>query len=129
MVSRILIINDAQDMLNLFYDILDREEFDLELSNYAFEDQDTIERLGPHLVILDFLTEDRAKRWQLLQKLKMHRSTASIPLIICTAALNDVREQEDYLRKKGVQVVFKPFEADDLVQTVYQTLRSTNYAS
>ncbi len=80
-------------------------------------------------MILDFLTEDRAKRWQLLQKLKMHRSTASIPLIICTAALNDVREQEDYLRKKGVQVVFKPFEADDLVQTVYQTLRSTNYAS
>ena len=122
MMFHILIIDDTQATLNLFYDILNREEFDLELSSYEFENLNTIERLKPDLIILDFMTEDRAKRWQLLQNLKMYRATASIPLIICTPSLNDVKEQKPFLSTKGIQIVLKPFDIDDLVKTVYQVL-------
>ena len=53
------------------------------------------------------------------------RSPASIPVIICTAALQEVREQEDYLQKKEIQIVFKPFDVDELMHAVEQALRSS----
>lgn len=37
----------------------------------------------------------------LLEKPKMYRPTKDIPLILCTAALSEVRQQEDMLRQKG----------------------------
>ena len=50
----------------------------------------------------------------------MDRETASIPIIVCTAAINLVRELEGHLREKGVGVVLKPFNIDDLQLEVNQ---------
>jgi CheY-like chemotaxis protein len=62
--------------------------------------------------------------WQMLEVLKMQRSTVSIPVIACTAALQDVREQEGYLVSQGVHVVYKPFDIDQLLTTIKQALAS-----
>lgn len=56
--------------------------------------------------------------------LKMQRSSASIPVIVCTAALDMVREQEGYLVSQGVHVVFKPFDIDHLMANVKQLLET-----
>lgn len=60
----------------------------------------------------------------MLQLLKMRRSTASIPVIVCTAALNAVREQEGYLVSQGVHVVYKPFDIDHILTTINIALES-----
>ena len=65
----------------------------------------------------------------MLQMLRMQRSTASIPIIICTAALDLVREQEGYLVSQGVHVVYKPFEIDDLLTNIEQLLESQEHIS
>jgi response regulator RpfG family c-di-GMP phosphodiesterase len=61
--------------------------------------------------------------------LKMQRSTAAIPILVCTAALQIVREQEGYLVSQGVHVVYKPFEIDDLLANVKQLLGSQEHVS
>jgi CheY-like chemotaxis protein len=71
---------------------------------------------------LDFLFGNKQMGWQMLQALKMQRSTASIPVIACTAALEDVREQEGYLVSQGVHVVYKPFDVDQLLTIIKQSL-------
>ena len=54
----------------------------------------------------------------------MKRSTASIPVVVCTAALNVVREQEGYLVSQGVHVVYKPFDIDHILTAIKLALES-----
>jgi hypothetical protein len=48
----------------------------------------------------------------------MDRDTANIPVIICSAAIKDLKEMEGYLTAKGVGVLYKPFDVDDLIRLV-----------
>ena len=41
----------------------------------------------------------------MLQKLKMRRSTESIPVLVCTAAVRQAHEMEGYLQSKGIGLV------------------------
>jgi CheY-like chemotaxis protein len=64
--------------------------------------------------------------WQFLQKLKMTPETAKIPLIICTTNQRIVQEMEGHLANKGVLVVFKPFELDELLEAVNKLIGSAD---
>jgi response regulator RpfG family c-di-GMP phosphodiesterase len=59
----------------------------------------------------------------------MQRSTATIPVIVCTAALDLLREQEGYLVSQGVHVVYKPFDLDHLITNVKHLLESHEHVS
>ncbi len=124
MTACVLVINNHQEISDLYYDLLNSDEYELELSDYAFENLETIERLHPTLIILDFPVFKRARSWRLLQQLKMYSKTASIRLILCTASLRDVREQEEYLQKQGIAIFYSPFSSEDFVQTVHSMLRT-----
>jgi len=76
------------------------------------------------LIILDFIFGERKLGWQMLQLLKMQRSTASIPIIICTAAESAVRDQEGYLVSQGIQIVYKPFDIDVLLLAIKRALET-----
>ena len=65
----------------------------------------------------------------MLQMLKMHRSTESIPVIVYIAALDMVREQEGYLVSQGIHVVFKPSDIDHLMANVKELLESHGHFS
>ncbi|GHO48940.1 hypothetical protein [Ktedonospora formicarum] len=74
------------------------------LSQILFEDLKEVEHLQPDLILLDLPIGKRQTEWDFLQKLKLHRPTMHIPLILCTAALNEVQEQETVLMQKGILV-------------------------
>ena len=121
----ILVVNDTQEILDLFEEILEEEGYRVSLSSFSFNQMDEIVSMMPDLVILDFLIGGETHGWQLLQKMKMDRRTAGIPVVVCTAALNLARELEGHLRIKNVGVVLKPFDIDDLVEEVRSRLRDT----
>lgn len=114
----IVVVNDTQEILDLFRDILEEEGYRVSLYSYAFKDIADIAALQPDLVILDFVIGGEAHGWQLLQKMKMTRQTKDIPVIVCTAALQLVRELEGHLKTKNVGVVLKPFDIDELLDAV-----------
>lgn len=122
MAQRILVINDTPEILELFQEILCDEGYEVILYSYATHDIAEIERHHPDLIILDYIFGTEKLGWQLLQKLKMRHDTASIPIIICTAAIREVREIEGFLLAKGVTVVPKPFDIDDLLLAVKNAL-------
>jgi DNA-binding response OmpR family regulator len=130
MKARILVVNDTQEILELFRMLLEEEEgYDVVLSGFPIQQLKEIEQIKPDLIILDLVLGDEKTGMQMLQMLKMQRSTAAIPVLVCTAALQIVREQEGYLVSQGVHVVFKPFEIDDLLTNVKQLLESHEHAS
>jgi CheY-like chemotaxis protein len=123
MPTRIMVINDNQEILDLFREVLEEEGYEVILYSFAPNELTEIERHHPNLLMLDFIFGGEKLGWQLLQKLKMRRTTSKIPVIVCTAALLEVREQEGYLHAHGVEVVTKPFDLEDLLQAVHLALR------
>jgi len=116
--KHILVINDTQEILDLFRDILEEEGHRVSLYSYAFKDISEIRQIQPDLVILDFIIGGEALGWQMLQKMKMTHDMMNIPVIVCTAALSLARELDGHLRAKKVGVVLKPFDIDDLIEAV-----------
>jgi DNA-binding response OmpR family regulator len=126
----VVVINDTEEILELFRDILTQMGCDVVLMCYAPDDLHRIEQERPDLVVIDFVLGGREfEGWQLLQKLRMNRATESVPIIACTAALQQVRDQEGYLLEQNITVVLKPFNVDQLeaaVRKALPTLASTS---
>ena len=117
--KRALVVNDTQEILELFDDILSGLDFETVLMSYAPRELHRIREVKPDLIVIDFLMGDRELLgWQLLQKLKMDRSLATIPVVVCTAAVKAVHEQQGYLTEQGVAIVLKPFTVDQLEEAV-----------
>src|SRR5437763_11343353 len=129
MAARILVVNDTQEILELFRMILEGEGYEVILSGFPIQQISDVEQINPDLIILDFVFGDQKTGWQMLQMLKMQRSTAIIPVIVCTAALNMVREQEGYLVSQGVHVIFKPFDIDHLLANIKHALETHKHLS
>ena len=123
MAKHILVVNDTQDILEIFRMILESEGYRVTLSSFPLQKAADIVQLNPDLIILDVVFGEEKLGWQMLQLLKMQPATASIPIIICTASEKAVREMEGYLVSKNVLVVYKPFELDDLLTAVTQALQ------
>lgn len=121
-MSRILVINDDQSILDLFQLILESEGYEVLLALGAMEDVRQIEQQQPQLIILDVKLGAHTDGFLLLQKIRMYPPTTALPIILCTAAVGEVREQEEVLRQKGVPVVYKPFDLDELLQAIAQCL-------
>jgi DNA-binding response OmpR family regulator len=122
MAARIMVVNDTKEILELFEEILTDEGYEVILYSYAIHDLDEVKRVRPDLIILDYIIGDEKVGWQLLQKLKMDRQTAGIPIIVCSGALRRLRELEGWLREKNVGVVLKPFDVDDLLSEIRRML-------
>lgn len=122
MAQRILIINDDQDILDLYRMLLEDEGYTVFLSKFVFEHPADVARLDPALVILDLKFQKQIQGWMMLQKLRMYRPTSEIPLIVCTAAVREAQEQEAYLLTQHVPVVYKPFNIDRFLSVVNDSL-------
>jgi DNA-binding response OmpR family regulator len=124
MATRIMVINDTQEILELFREILTDEGYEVVLYSYTIQELEEIERVKPDLIILDYIMGHEESGWQLLQKLKMRRSTESIPVVVCSAAKNLIEQIQGNLTSMGVGVVLKPFNIDELLLVVKHTLDS-----
>ena len=123
--KRVVVINDTKEILELFRDVLEGElGHEVILMSFAPDELDRILEANPDLLVIDFVIGDREMEgWQLLQKMRMHRDTAAIPIVACTAAVKQVRESEAYLLEQGIEVVLKPFTIDQLEGAVARALK------
>ncbi len=124
MPAHILVIDDDQSILELFRLIFEPEGYEVTLSKSAFEDVQEVEQLKPDLIIMDFKLGRHEDGFLLLQKIKMYRPTKDISIILCTAAVDIVVEQENVLREKGIPILYKPFDVDELLMVVERLLKT-----
>jgi CheY-like chemotaxis protein len=77
-----------------------------------------LEREQPDLLILDLVLHGVPIGWWLLDQLGRDPRTAAIRVIVCSADTGALRAHEDVLRQRGVQILPKPFDIDELEQLV-----------
>jgi CheY-like chemotaxis protein len=122
--KHILVINDTQEILELFSVILhDEMGFEVTMDSYRPRILEDIKAIKPDLIISDHVFGEEKIGWQLLQSLKMDRATAGIPLIICSAAIKDLKEIEGHLTARDVGVLYKPFDVEELISLVNKKLQ------
>ena len=118
----VVVINDEQDLLVLFRELLEGEGYRVSTLTYPTADLADLQILAPDLVILDMLFGGEDRGWQFLQHLRLTRATAELPVLVCTAAVRLVRDAQDYLANMGIGVILKPFDIDPFLAEVAQRL-------
>lgn len=121
--QHILVVNDTEEILDLFRDIVEGLGHRMTAWSFSPDDLAKVTEVAPDLIILDLmLGPTELQGWALLQKLRMSQATEELPVIVCTAATNWVREQEGWLAANAVKVVLKPFKVKHLEHAIRQAL-------
>ena len=119
--KHVLVINDTPEILDLFRELLEEAGYRVSVDRFTLAlDKQLAEtkRLKPDLVVLDYIIGAEGLGWQFLQLLKMDRETRPIPVLICTAAVQQVESLRPHLEELGVAVVLKPFDIDVVLDQI-----------
>ena len=84
MATRVLVVNDTEELLESFRDLLEDEGYEVTLFSYAPLEIDEVRRAHPDIVILDLIFRGEKLGFELLQKMKLQRTLADIPVIVCS---------------------------------------------
>ena len=117
----IVVVNDSPELLELAEMLLRDEDFDVKvavLGDGAFE---LIRETMPDAVILDVRLPD-VSGWDILQALKLDQRTAHMPVLVCSAAVGELRTLQAQLARMGVEILIKPFAIDALLTKVRQMM-------
>lgn len=125
MTTRILVIEDEPDIMELYRLLLEAEGYEVYSDDKAPTDLREVERIRPHLIILDLMMGVKQEGWQFFDLVRQEPTAAVIPLILCTAAGHELKGKIDELKLPLVDIVFKPFDVDDLLQVVQRMLALT----
>lgn len=119
----IVVINDSPELLELAELLLTDEDYDVKVALTGSGALDLIRTTRPDLVVLDVRLPD-VSGWDILQALKLDPNTSSIPVLVCSAAVQELRTLEAQLSRLGVDVLIKPFAIDTLLEKVRNLIGS-----
>jgi DNA-binding response OmpR family regulator len=119
--AHLLIADGDADVRALYQELFREEGYHVSLCE-RLPDAADIQRLAPDLVILDFF-DSGASALELMRAIRADTTTAGLPLVVCSAALPQVRHTEPELAALDVAIVLKPFDLDELLAVVRQRLR------
>lgn len=123
MARRILAIDDDASILDMYTLLFQGEGYEVQTSKAFFEDVHEIERLAPSLIILDLKASHQFQGPSLLDKIQAYLPTKHIPIIVSTAStLQEIQEQAAYLQQKNIQLLYKPFDIEELLQKIEKLL-------
>jgi DNA-binding response OmpR family regulator len=122
MAKRILAIEDDGLILELYRVLLQDAGYQVHSSKTVIEDMREIERLLPSLVILDLRIGGNLRSLDFIHKMRAYGPTLPIPIIVCTAAIQEVKKQEEVLLQENIPIIYKPFDVDELLTTIQTKL-------
>lgn len=120
----ILVINDTQEIIDVMTEVLEEEGYRVTTS-LAILDMTKVKALAPDIIVLDLLFEGGQELgWKMLHLSRLDPELARIPLVLCTAAVQTVKDPEmaAQLERLGVRVVLKPFDLELLLGALQEVL-------
>lgn len=127
--TRILVINNSDDILALFQKILATDDCQVFTQFFLNSDLTEVSKIQPDLIILDYYVGREGVGWEFLQLLKMDEATARLPVLICTTAVKLAHNIAGYLATKQITILRKPFERRDLISAVNDILHRNSDAA
>lgn len=118
----ILVIDDTPEIRDLFQELLDEEGYRVTLLSAVPDDLAAVRRFAPDLLLLDYSFGGTGAGWRLIEAATRDPDLARLPIVLCTAAVEAVRERAAELQAMGVAVVLKPFDLEELLAALAMAL-------
>lgn len=120
----IVVVNDDTVFLRLMDELLCVEEgYEVSTCYSGSEGYKFVRESQPDLAILDLVFGDSAEEgWRTLDLLTLDPATRRIPVIVCSAATQQLHQHEDWLRQFDVEVLPKPFDLGVLLAKIHTAL-------
>ena len=121
--KRILVVDDEQEILELFRDALSREgTYQLETASTGYEAGMLTESFKPDLIILDYMLPD-VNGNIVCERIRRHPDMKNTKIIFISGVVNP--EEVDRLLEAGAdEFVKKPFNLDHLMGRISQLIQS-----
>src|SRR5579859_411618 len=108
-MTRIAVVNDDTVFLEMMAAVLAEQGWDAQIYREQGNAFAQLQQDPPDLIILDIQMETPESGWTLLELFTLDQHLCTIPVIVCSAALLDLRAHEDWLSRNGIAVLPKPF--------------------
>jgi diguanylate cyclase (GGDEF)-like protein len=125
-VTRILIVDDDQDIARILKFRLQKKGFQCVLATNGLEALDRIDEEHPDLVLLDVMMP-KMDGFATCREIRRRNAWARIPVIMLTAK-GDTSDKVSGLSEGADDYVVKPFEFEELLARISMVLRRTQEA-
>ncbi len=125
-MARVTVVNDNPDFLELMGEILEIERYDTTtIDADAADVPERIRAARPDVLVLDLrMGTGGPHGWDVAKELRGGGEFRNLPVLICSADLQAIREIEDELKgQRAVAVLQKPFGIDQLTERIEELLR------
>jgi DNA-binding response OmpR family regulator len=119
MSKKILIMDDDPTIADLLREALADEGYETHMTTQSLRFFDAVTEVKPDLILLDLMMQYLDGRDEL--KL-MEMGSFNIPVIVVTAFLDADKEADEFRKAGVVHIVYKPFDLDQLVELVKETI-------
>jgi signal transduction histidine kinase/DNA-binding response OmpR family regulator len=118
----ILIVDDEDDTLQLLKDRLTEEGFQTMEANNGREAIRKAQMNSPDLILLDIMMPE-ITGWEVMEQLQQKENTASIPVVVLSAANAEADVQRGY--RMGIKnYLTKPFEVRELISEIKKAVET-----
>jgi DNA-binding response OmpR family regulator len=122
--TKILVIEDEEDMAKFLHHKLEREGYQVLSASDSVEGLRTLHEQNPHLILLDLMIPGM-NGWEACKRI---REFSDIPIIMLTA-LAEVQDKVRGLTLGADDYITKPFSLQELVARIRAALRRYGYPS
>lgn len=119
MAKKILIMDDDPTIADLLREALADEGYETYMTTQSLRFYDAVREHEPDLILLDLMMQYLDGRDEL--KL-LEFGSYQVPVIVVTAYLDAGNEEEEFRKDGVVEIVYKPFDLDKLVDLVKKTI-------
>jgi DNA-binding response OmpR family regulator len=120
MAKKILIMDDDPTIAGMLVEALADEGYEAFMTTQSLRFYDAVLEHRPDLVLLDIMMPYLDGRDEL--KLMAMAVDHKIPVIIVTAFLEASKEEQEFRDAGVVEIVYKPFDLEKLLELVKQTI-------
>lgn len=120
-VSRVVCIEDEQEMIELVKLILSRQNIEVVGALGGQEGLQKIEEVTPDLVLLDLMMPEM-DGWEVYQKMKASETMRDIPVIVVTAKAQSIDRVLGLHIARVDDYITKPFGPQELLESVQKVI-------
>lgn len=122
MPERIAVFNHSPTNLRLFREILTKKGYEVSTYQQEMTTLAEVEHAQPDLIILAYVVGYRENELEIIHALRSMPATHRIPIIVCSTGARKLEEIARYMNVQYLSLLPKPFNMNELVALVAQSL-------
>jgi CheY-like chemotaxis protein len=118
--AHVVLMNDAAELLEVMRVVLEEEGYRVTTLPDALTDMRQLADYQPDVVVLDWLFGNEPRGLQVAQAIRLTPDLKDLPIVVCSAAVAEVRAIGSYFEAQNIAVLYKPFDLDSFLAAVAQ---------